>query len=197
PGAPRSPVAPVLSRLAGEPRADRARDRHGVRAGGGGRARLRLHARHASGGRARMGADARRALRGAGRRLVSLAHAVLRSRRGLDDRLRLLAGLLPPGAGHLDPGGGLRRAGQPSGAPRAPVDRMRIRILQLVTVVAGLAAWELAARSAWVDPLFVPAPSAVAPALLRIGGDALAGLADTLGKTALAYVLSVVLGVSA
>jgi len=74
---------------------------------------------------------------------------------------------------------------------------MRVRILQLVTVVAGLAVWEVAARSGWVDPLFVPAPSAVAPALRRIGGDALAGLADTLGKTALAYVLSVVLGVSA
>src|SRR5207253_1026310 len=111
PGAPRSPVAPVLSRLAGEPRADRARDRHVVRAGGGGRARLRLHARHASGGRARMGADARRALRGAGRRLVSLAHAVLRSRRGLEDRLRLLAGLLP------DRAGGARR--HPPGEPAA------------------------------------------------------------------------------
>jgi len=74
---------------------------------------------------------------------------------------------------------------------------MKVRILQLVTVIAGLGAWELVARAGWVDPLFVPAPSAVALALLRIGRGALAGLADTLGKTALAYVLSVVLGVSA
>jgi len=74
---------------------------------------------------------------------------------------------------------------------------MKVRILQLVTVIAGLGLWELVARAGWVDPLFVPAPSAVAPALLRIGRGALAGLADTLGKTALAYVLSVLLGVSA
>ncbi len=73
---------------------------------------------------------------------------------------------------------------------------MRVRILQLATVIVGLGVWELAARSGWVDPLFVPAPSAVAPALLAISGGALAGLADTLGKTAVAYVLSVVLGVS-
>jgi len=74
---------------------------------------------------------------------------------------------------------------------------MKVRILQLVTVIAGLGLWELVARAGWVDPLFVPAPSAVAPALLGIGRGALAGLADTLGKTALAYVLSVLLGVSA
>ena len=74
---------------------------------------------------------------------------------------------------------------------------MRVRALQLVTVTVGLGAWELTARMGWVDPLFVPAPSAIAPALARISGGALAGLADTLGKTAVAYVLSVVLGVSA
>jgi NitT/TauT family transport system permease protein len=58
-----------------------------------------------------------------------------------------------------------------------------------------LAAWEGAARAGWVDPLFVPAPSAVARALGRIGGTALAGLGDTLLKAAIAYVLAVVLGV--
>ena len=77
------------------------------------------------------------------------------------------------------------------------MDGLKVRLLQLVTVIAALAAWESVARMGWVDPLFVPAPSAVAPALLRISGGALAGLADTLGKTAVAYVLSVVLGVSA
>ncbi|PYM94127.1 MAG: hypothetical protein DME04_09475 [Candidatus Rokuibacteriota bacterium] len=71
------------------------------------------------------------------------------------------------------------------------------RALQLATVLAGLALWELAARSAWVDPLFVPAPSAVARALAGNTGPVLAGLGDTLAKTAAAYVLSVVLGVSA
>ena len=74
---------------------------------------------------------------------------------------------------------------------------MTVRLLQLATVIAGLTGWELIARLGWVDPLFVPAPSAVAPALFTISGGALAGLADTLGKTAVAYVLSVVLGVSA
>jgi ABC-type nitrate/sulfonate/bicarbonate transport system permease component len=73
----------------------------------------------------------------------------------------------------------------------------RVRALQLATIVASLLAWELTVRKSLVDPLFVPAPSAVAAALLRIAGPALAALADTLGKTALAYVLSVTLGVGA
>jgi ABC-type nitrate/sulfonate/bicarbonate transport system permease component len=72
-----------------------------------------------------------------------------------------------------------------------------VRLLQLVSVAVALGAWELLARAGWIDPLFVPAPSAVAVALVRIGGPALAGLGDTLGKTAAAYVLSVVLGVTA
>jgi ABC-type nitrate/sulfonate/bicarbonate transport system permease component len=79
------------------------------------------------------------------------------------------------------------------------MDRLtrRVRALQLLTVLLTGAAWETAARRGWVDPLFVPAPSAVAGALVRIAGPALAALADTLGKTALAYVLSVSLGVAA
>jgi len=79
----------------------------------------------------------------------------------------------------------------------APGTMTTSRALQLATVLAGLALWELAARSAWVDPLFVPAPSAVARALAGNTGPVLAGLGDTLAKTAAAYVLSVVLGVSA
>lgn len=74
---------------------------------------------------------------------------------------------------------------------------MGVRLLQLVTVAAALGMWELAARAGWIDPLFVPAPSAVARAFVTIGGPALAALGDTLGKTAAAYVLSVVAGVSA
>jgi ABC-type nitrate/sulfonate/bicarbonate transport system permease component len=74
-------------------------------------------------------------------------------------------------------------------------ERARAHVLQIATIVAGLAAWEAVARAGWVDPLFVPAPSAVARALGRIGVTALSGLGDTLAKTAVAYVLSVVLGV--
>jgi NitT/TauT family transport system permease protein len=70
-----------------------------------------------------------------------------------------------------------------------------VRLLQLASVAALLLAWEGAARAGWVDPLFVPAPSAVARAFAGVGATAFAGLADTLAKTAIAYVLSVVLGV--
>ena len=59
-----------------------------------------------------------------------------------------------------------------------------------------LGIWEAVARAGWVDPLFVPAPSAVAAAFPRMGRGALAGLGDTLAKTAVAYALSVVLGVA-
>jgi hypothetical protein len=62
-------------------------------------------------------------------------------------------------------------------------------------VLIVLAAWEAVARLGWVDPLFVPAPTAVAAAFLRMGRGAPAGLGDTLAKTAVAYVLSVTLGV--
>jgi NitT/TauT family transport system permease protein len=72
-----------------------------------------------------------------------------------------------------------------------------VRLLQLVTVAVALGAWEVAARIGWVDPLFVPAPSAVALALVQVGGPALAGLGDTLVKTATAYLLSVGLGIAA
>ena len=71
----------------------------------------------------------------------------------------------------------------------------RARLLQLASIAVLLLAWEGIARAGWVDPLFVPAPSAVARAFARVGGPALAGLGDTLAKTAVAYVLSVVLGV--
>jgi NitT/TauT family transport system permease protein len=75
-------------------------------------------------------------------------------------------------------------------------ERTRVVVLQASSILALLAAWEAVARAGWVDPLFVPAPSAVAGALARIGRSALAGLGETLAKTAVAYVLSVVLGVT-
>ena len=72
---------------------------------------------------------------------------------------------------------------------------MQIRTLQLTSIAALLLLWELVARAGWVDAAFVPAPSAVARALGEIGGQAFAGLADTLTKTAVAYAIAVVLGV--
>jgi NitT/TauT family transport system permease protein len=74
--------------------------------------------------------------------------------------------------------------------------RARVVVVQAASVLVVVGAWEAVARAGWVDPLFVPAPSAVALAFGRIGRSALAGLGDTLLKAAVAYVLSVVLGVS-
>src|SRR5437763_13325568 len=74
-------------------------------------------------------------------------------------------------------------------------EALRVRAVQGLSVAALLVAWEAAARAGWVDPLFVPAPSAVARALGRIGAAALAGLGETLLKAAIAYVLAVVIGV--
>ena len=76
------------------------------------------------------------------------------------------------------------------------MSRARVLVLQALSVLVLLAAWEAVARAGWVDPLFVPAPSAVVRAFARMGRSALVGLGDTLVKTAIAYALSVVLGVS-
>ncbi|MGH7331409.1 MAG: ABC transporter permease [Candidatus Rokuibacteriota bacterium] len=77
------------------------------------------------------------------------------------------------------------------------VSRVHVWALQGATIGATLAGWELAARAGWVDPLFVPAPSAVVGGFSRIGKVALVGLAETLAKTAIAYAIAVVLGVGA
>ncbi len=76
-------------------------------------------------------------------------------------------------------------------------ERVRVWLLQVVSVVAALATWEAVARAGWVDPLFVAPPSAVATALVAIAPTAFAALADTLGKTALAYAIAVGVGVPA
>jgi NitT/TauT family transport system permease protein len=73
----------------------------------------------------------------------------------------------------------------------------RVAVIQAASVLAALAVWEALARAGWIDPLFVPAPSAVVRSAPSLGEPALTALADTLGKTAVAYVLSVVLGVAA
>ncbi len=68
---------------------------------------------------------------------------------------------------------------------------------QALSVAAILAAWEAAVRLGIADPLFVPAPSAVARALGATSGDVLPRLADTVLETLLGYGLAVLLGVSA
>jgi len=75
-------------------------------------------------------------------------------------------------------------------------DWARVAGLQLASVVVVLATWEGLARAGWTDPLFVPAPSAVARSLPSVSAVALGGLAETLAKTAVACGLSIVLGVA-
>jgi ABC-type nitrate/sulfonate/bicarbonate transport system permease component len=69
------------------------------------------------------------------------------------------------------------------------------RLAQLGSLAALGLAWEGAGRLGWIDPLFIPTPSAVARALGSIGPEAGRLLIETLGKTLIAYVLSVALGV--
>jgi ABC-type nitrate/sulfonate/bicarbonate transport system permease component len=75
--------------------------------------------------------------------------------------------------------------------------RARVVALQAASIAVLLLAWEIVARAGWVDPLFVPAPSAVATAFRTVGAAAVGGLGDTLAKTALAYAIAAVLGVGA
>jgi len=72
-----------------------------------------------------------------------------------------------------------------------------VALIQVSSLALALATWEALARAGWIDPLFVPAPSAVARSFGSVGALAMAGLADTLAKTAVAYVIAVVLGVAA
>src|SRR5262249_54270689 len=107
-------------------------------------------------------------------------------------------------AGRRHPAGhrGLGRGGGPARAPGSSGDGVkpgppRIALIQGAGVLVALATWEALARGGWVDPLFVPAPTAVVRSFGSVGDVALGGLADTLAKTALAYGLSIVLGVAA
>jgi ABC-type nitrate/sulfonate/bicarbonate transport system permease component len=71
------------------------------------------------------------------------------------------------------------------------------RLAQVASLAALVIGWETAGRAGWVDPLFVPAPSAVLLAFREIGPEATRLLGETLGKALLAYALSVGLGVGA
>jgi len=75
-------------------------------------------------------------------------------------------------------------------------ETVRVRLLQALGIAAIVGGWEAAARGGLVDPLFVPAPSAVAAALVDMGGSALGALGETLVKTAVAYVIAAVVGVA-
>ena len=70
---------------------------------------------------------------------------------------------------------------------------LALQVLSLAALVVG---WEVAVRLGLADPLFVPAPTAVAAALAAGAGEVVPRLADTLLKALLGYGLAVVLGVS-
>ena len=73
----------------------------------------------------------------------------------------------------------------------------RRRLAQGISLAGLVAAWEVAVRVGWADPLFVPAPSAVARAVRAIAPEAVGLLGETLGKTLVAHLLAVALGVGA
>ena len=74
--------------------------------------------------------------------------------------------------------------------------RLKVPLLQLLSVAACLALMEGAARTGLVNSLFVPAPSEAARAFLGFRGEMVPRLGQTLGKTLVAYVLAVGIGVS-
>ena len=75
--------------------------------------------------------------------------------------------------------------------------RLAVLGCQALSILALLAIWEAAVRLGIADPLFIPAPSAVAGALTATAGDTLPRLADTLVKALMGYALAVGLGVPA
>jgi NitT/TauT family transport system permease protein len=77
------------------------------------------------------------------------------------------------------------------------VSPARRRFAQALSVAGLVLVWELAARVGVIDPLFVPAPSAVLRAVGVIGPEALGLLGETLAKTLVAYALAIALGVGA
>jgi len=77
------------------------------------------------------------------------------------------------------------------------VSPARRRFAQALSVAGLVLVWELAARVGVIDPLFVPAPSAVLRAVGVIGPEAMGLLGETLAKTLVAYALAIALGVGA
>lgn len=75
--------------------------------------------------------------------------------------------------------------------------RLTVRSWQALSLATLVLGWEAAVRLSLVDPLFVPAPTAVASALTATAGDALPRLGDTLVKALIGYGLAAGLGVAA
>src|SRR5215813_4853854 len=75
--------------------------------------------------------------------------------------------------------------------------RLAILGYQLLSIAALVAMWEAVVRAGVADPLFVPAPSAVAVALAGATAEALPRMADTLVKTLLGYALAAAVGITA
>jgi len=75
------------------------------------------------------------------------------------------------------------------------VDRLKLLGWQALSVAILVLAWEAAVRWRLVDPIFVPAPSAILGVLRATGGEALPRLSDTLLKTLLGYALAIGAGV--
>lgn len=80
-------------------------------------------------------------------------------------------------------------------AARAP---WRLRSAQLGALVLWLGAWELFVRQGGVNPLYLPAPSAIAQALqaLFAGGELLHHTAITLGEFGVGYGAAVLAGIA-
>ena len=77
------------------------------------------------------------------------------------------------------------------------MDRLKLLGWQALSVAILVLAWEAAVRWRLVDPIFVPAPSAILGVLRATGGEALPRLGDTLLKTLLGYTLAIGAGVPA
>jgi NitT/TauT family transport system permease protein len=75
--------------------------------------------------------------------------------------------------------------------------RMKVLACQALSVTVALFAWEAAVRWGVLDPLFVPAPSAVLRVFGATAAETLPRLGDTLVKTLLGYALAVGVGVPA
>jgi len=75
--------------------------------------------------------------------------------------------------------------------------KLRVLGWQLLSLLGLAVAWETVVRAGAVDPLFVPAPTAVGAALSATLGEALPRLLDTLVKTLIGYGLAVSVGVTA
>jgi len=75
--------------------------------------------------------------------------------------------------------------------------RLKLLGSQVLSVAAALIAWEMAVRWQILDPVFVPAPSAILRVFAGTVPETLPRLGETLVKTLLGYALAVCVGVPA